>query len=761
MNKGTTWKAAWLVAGVSASALAGCLDSSSGGGGQAEEHALNAEVSGLGPGEMVVDVNGEEVTIQEDGSLTLVESIEAGTDYEITVSSQPEDPMQSCEATPSSGTISDDQEVVISCLTPVKVTGEVTASGAEDETVTLTSGDTTSTGTVDENGVFTLEHHVADPYAVMRLDVAQGDWHFRSYLGSAAGLAGRESMPVGDDFNQLDEDVSGRVNLNHLNTSISAQLQWRNGGEAFDDHTELARANRELLTQDAAEIGGALRLVTEEGEPLPDYADDTFLAALDFPAALDWVDEIRSGEGSSASGESLVEGELAAEHPDSGQPAVDGHRQMQATSVTNATTLDESTSESISEATVSNAGFSSLPPEMFITGGHAWGYYSYAGKLDIVSSEAWLRESDGAMASGPHNLSNGDLHLSFSGHPDPIYTGTTTCSDGSGGQESCTVEWYYDSVIIRQVMDGLSGNIVEKEDEIRVEYPDNNHEPDTTRTEKTLVSLMTPGENVSLDESDIAGEIALSLPYERWKDDSEASATLVSDILDFDAGGTVDMNQEGTPMVWEVRSDGDLEMRPTDGGNEVYRGWLLSGNNDGEGYMLVDSDHSNDKSIVADRAMRRDPNLFFEASDLEGRWELYEGASVQYSGTWVLDYDRGASPNIAYLGDAADITDSEYRIEYNGDPQNPVFHLAACGTLDSNNNLVYTAPSSIGLPSSTTDPDCDFIYVERVWQIIRLEDDRLYHVEHQIRYLPDGSDWKQQLDQHTIRYFGDVGDAQI
>jgi hypothetical protein len=753
--------------------LSACLGSSGSdgggpGGGEATSHTITGTVTGLGPGELVLDYNGQSVSISEDGDFSLDESIAAGSAFQITVAEAPAEPSQTCDINPASGEVSADVSIDITCVTPVSLQGRLstaasggagtmslTGDGAE---VILTAGDQTFSATVGNDGLYAFEVALEDPWSMMRLDMIDGSAHFRSHVGSVVGLGERSVLPVSDAVNVMAETVTGRVNLNHLNTAISGQLEWHHGGEEFADHATLANVGRDLLTQDAATVAGALRMVTENGEALPEWADTTLDVARDVPKALDWVEEIEAS------------GTLAHYAPASDLLAPE-QRSIRPASVTQSSSLGASIAAALQDASVNDGGYTSLPEFMFATGGHAFGYYSYAAQFDFLGGQAWMRETSGGIVNGPFNLTDGDVHIDFSAHPEPYIARTVICPDGDGGYEECTVEYYYQDVMIDRVMDGLNGDMVIREQTTLITYPDSDEVSDQVITDQIFVSLMVPGDNISLDSANVEGAIALPFPPERYMSLGQDSVwRQAADMVALESGGSGTLNFYEDPIVWEVRSQGELEIRPL-GGTEIYKGWLFSGSDDGEGHILMNSHHSNEGGIVADRAMRRDDGIFFTISDFHGRWTLWKDEELPHA-SFVVDYDSTTDPHILYMGSPEQVAEMGWRFEAVGEPANPVFELALCYGIDDSDGweVVTTTPPDMELPDHPEDAACDYMHVHRVWQVIREEDDRLYLVERQTRHYPVGGydiddnwegEWELQMEQDTIRYYGYDGDPEL
>ncbi|MDQ2070107.1 hypothetical protein [Natronospira bacteriovora] len=762
-----------VLAGSLALGLSGCLSSSSDSDSdttpEPDVFTVAGDLSGLGPGSLTLSFNGEAIVLDEDGSFTVADGVEEGTDFEFEVSEAPADPYQACDVSPASGVVNDDVNVTVTCLTPVKVSGRLSLPDPEDTTVTLHAGDESFNANADADGEFVLEADLADAWGFLRVETAEGEIHFLSEIGTLPGLLDNRDIPVEDDRNQLGESVTGRVNLNALNTAISGQLSWFNDHQAFVEHEELVDAGRRLLSQEAANVGGALRMVAYGEIDLPEWADNTLDVAVMLPEALEWLQEIREAEeGASssmiASTDKVTTNKQLDIHSEPGMQAGEPKGIKSGSGG-----LDDSTASAMGEATVSDGGFTAVPEFLFTSGGHSWGRGVYASKLDFLASEVWMRETNGWTTNGIYSLSGGDLVMDFAGS-DPIHVSTYGCEDENGDMQVCEMLTYYEDARIERIMDGLAGDLVRRFATTRREFPDDPNRSTETGTSEIFVSLMTRDDNIELDVDQVPGTLAMSLPPERYWD-SEATLNpprQVSDLLSLATGGTGSMQLYGDDLVWDVRSDGQLEIRPS-GASERFEGWLIEGSADGEGVMIVESRHDESAMITADIVMRKDPNLFMNLSDIEGQWELWKGQDLHFDSAWILDYNRSNDPDIAHLGNVVTSDTPEtswavnnpWSIAFAGDAANPVIRLASC--LENTPDGMQRLPIPFLDDPNNAPADCDLFVRTREWQIIREEDGRLYMTEQQRWVLfPDGNgDWGEWETIHdTIRYYEYVGDAE-
>ncbi|TVQ29426.1 MAG: hypothetical protein EA370_15135 [Wenzhouxiangella sp.] len=83
-------------------------------------HSIGGTVEGLeGPGLMLRNNGGDDLAISENGSFTFATEVESGEPYEVTIASQPDNPLEVCEVSDGSGTVggNDVEDVLITCLT--------------------------------------------------------------------------------------------------------------------------------------------------------------------------------------------------------------------------------------------------------------------------------------------------------------------------------------------------------------------------------------------------------------------------------------------------------------------------------------------------------------------------------------------------------------------------------------------------------------------------------------------------------------------
>jgi|GEM_PF-7008669 len=747
--------------------LSGCFSSSSSSDDEQAggSYAITGELNGLGSGELVLDVNGEDVVLSEDGEAVLVDSIEAGRSFEINVAEAPSNPHQDCTPTPASGEVDSDIEVSLNCVTPVTVAGRLVAPDVGERDIDLTVGGQSHTVETDDDGDFRFELNVEDPRALIQLDWQDDFHHFRSHVGSAVGLAANNALSVQDEHNQIDEQVTGRVNLHHLNTAISGQLYWLNDGQAPEDHETLTALGREVLSQEAARVAGGLRMVSWGEASLPDYAGTTLEASEALDRVMEWVDGIDSGASSAAAG---TEQTLSASSQ--GEPLKQPYeaRPVLVGTASNGD-LDGNTASALEEASVDDDGFTDVPASLYASSGFTWGYSLAVTKLDFLASEVWMRETNEIRANGIYSLSDGDLVLDFSDYDDPYYTDIYPCETEDGPSNDCVQARYFETVTFEKIMDGLAGDLVNRVNSIRVEHPDDVDEGTQYYENERLVSVMTKDDNVALDVNEVQGALGMPLPLDRyWGAHSSESLTgRIADILFLDDGGSGVLQLYQDDIVWDVRDDGQLEVRPS-GASERWEAWLIQGDPDGEGVVLVDSVHNEEDSITGGVSMRRDDDLFMNGSDWEGRWMLWQDVELGDRNAFILDYDRSNDADIAYLGYKPEsgldeyfwIENQPWRFEFNGNSDQPRFTLAQC-TENDNGDWTAVAVDEIAVPDDDTNSNCDQRYHVREWQPIREENGRVYVTERQrIWENPTGQGWELVNTAGSVRFYGYEGEAE-
>lgn len=80
--------------------------------------AIGGTVSGLAGVGLVLDNEGDELPIAEDGAFTFAKKLAAGAPYAVTVKTQPTGPTQTCDVTDGSSTVSGDVTGIVVACTP-------------------------------------------------------------------------------------------------------------------------------------------------------------------------------------------------------------------------------------------------------------------------------------------------------------------------------------------------------------------------------------------------------------------------------------------------------------------------------------------------------------------------------------------------------------------------------------------------------------------------------------------------------------------
>lgn len=766
--------------------LAGCLSSSSSSGddSEAEHHELAADVSGLGPGTLMLDLDGETHEIEEDGTVVLSDEMPEGDEFSLSVAEQPSEPLQDCEPDQSEGEVEGDLTIAVNCLTPVTVEGQVAGEDPGGRSVILSDGDESWETEASEDGGFEVEAAPEDPWAVMYLEAAGEPDHFRSYLGSPVGLYQDRGIPIEDQVNFLDESVTGRVNLNHLNTAMAGALRYMHDGEAFESHDEIEQASRELLTEESAEVAGGFVMVSDGEASLPAAGDDYFAVALDFTAAREWAEDLANDDGSSVQ---YADGD--AEVPEADRPRVREPMISRDTTPDPATGLvpadaddfNSAIAQALEEAAVEDADFDDLPDTFFIIGGFEWGLFPYAAKVDTVGATAWLRDRGGSSGPGAFTVDDGDLviNLEEDDTPHRVQQERVWCYDDDDDPVRCDHLIYLDEMTVSQVLDGFGSNMVLQEIEGRrvEEEIDGDWSDETSFSWDRFVSMMAPGDNVALDQDELNELLALDLPGEQWQpeDIHEHASTNYSDVLELPEGDAGEMRHHGMPFEWEITEEGALRFRDiSSGAVEDYHAWMISGDEDGTGFMLVEPVHDESWSVQAGVAVAKDPDFFFSSSDLEGRWEQW---GEHRDNSFFLDYS--GSGGTAYLGpeEDADWIDSPYlderpyKFEMVSAGDDPVFRMAAVTYWDEDGDFIWEEAPEFhrdDLDPSDYEDASSVRFEKRYFQVIEEEEDWLFVVhnrEHYVDRFPDGDEWNWEpmlaTNDGTVRYFIRRGDHEI
>lgn len=126
------------------------------------QYQVRANVSGLAGDAVGLSLNGAPVqTVTTNGAFTFPDWLEVGSTYSVTVVNQPNSPMQTCEASPASGTVaSADVEVAITCTTEqFQVIANVSGLVGDAVGLSLNGG---PVQTFSANGAFTFPNQVDD-----------------------------------------------------------------------------------------------------------------------------------------------------------------------------------------------------------------------------------------------------------------------------------------------------------------------------------------------------------------------------------------------------------------------------------------------------------------------------------------------------------------------------------------------------------------------------------------------------------------------
>lgn len=147
----------WMLGGVVAVLLSAC----SGGGGSGTGYTISGTVSGLtGTGLVLLDNGGDDLVINTNGTFTFATPLATGTDYNVTVSSQPSAPAQICTVNNGSGVVSGVSvtNVSVSCTAVYTVSGTVSGLSGAGLVLQNNGGDDLAIGA---NGTFAFATPVA------------------------------------------------------------------------------------------------------------------------------------------------------------------------------------------------------------------------------------------------------------------------------------------------------------------------------------------------------------------------------------------------------------------------------------------------------------------------------------------------------------------------------------------------------------------------------------------------------------------------
>lgn len=163
--RGSCRSARWVMLGVAVLALAACGGGGGGGSSTPASHAIHVTVTGLAGSGLVLQNNGgDSLDVGSNGTFQFATTIAKGRTYNVTVSTQPTSPSQTCTVANASGSVSrsDITNIVVTCATntyAIRGTASGLAGTGTGVQLQNNGGDPLS---VTANGGFAFATPVAD-----------------------------------------------------------------------------------------------------------------------------------------------------------------------------------------------------------------------------------------------------------------------------------------------------------------------------------------------------------------------------------------------------------------------------------------------------------------------------------------------------------------------------------------------------------------------------------------------------------------------
>lgn len=213
--------------------LAACGDSGGGGGGDNSSYEVGGSISGLEGDQLILSLNNDEsLTIQSDGSFEFSTELEDGSSYTVSPQVLPESPVQNCDLSNASGTVSGDDvsDIDINCHQAIKMLGRVAGPPIDGATITATVGDDEYEAAADEQGMYELRLSVRetdDMVSLVARDQTDDFIHYQSYLGSMERV---RNLATADGLLTREQAIA--ANITNVSTANAALMRWANDGEA-------------------------------------------------------------------------------------------------------------------------------------------------------------------------------------------------------------------------------------------------------------------------------------------------------------------------------------------------------------------------------------------------------------------------------------------------------------------------------------------------------------------------------------------------
>ncbi|HET6724643.1 MAG TPA: hypothetical protein VFH85_01385 [Gammaproteobacteria bacterium] len=411
----------------------------------------------------------------------------------------------------------------------VSLQGKVVDGPIGGATVTVTIGDKTYTATAGADGSYTLDVGAVDPDAFITITATGTGGQSNVQLISIAGTFGALADAAGDDA-ILAPSESDSVDVTNLSTAQAVLILAANDGDTPTDDAALTDLQKSVDGDALLELATVIKLVVDEGVPLPDGVDNTLDLVQDDAAVDDVIDTANA---------------------------------------TNPDLFDATMNEILDDPALASAFTAdTVPPQYFVNqvGGYTFANRGYTlnfntngtGKVfgadaGVSADFTWTIDADGKVA----------IHIA---EADPL-TFVATCAKGLCRVDTTDME-------ISLVTDGAVVDTVAVRKLGTITYFDTSIPPEAEDTTQVLLG-MAPGALEQFTAAEVTGtwSVPLSLP------DPDGGGFYVTDLLTFNADGSGMRPADGATFQWKINTDTDALNIDFSTGDALDIYWLRS---DGE-----------------------------------------------------------------------------------------------------------------------------------------------------------------------------------
>ncbi|HET6724638.1 MAG TPA: hypothetical protein VFH85_01360 [Gammaproteobacteria bacterium] len=431
----------------------------------------------------------------------------------------------------SGATASDD--VTVSVAPTIKLQGKVVDGPIANAIVTVTIGDKTYTATAADDGTYTLTVGAIDPDAFITINATGSGDQSNVQLVHIAGTFGALETAAGDDA-VLDSSDSGTTDVTNVSTAQAALMLEVNDGQAPTDDATLTDLQKSVDGDALIQLATVIKLVIDEGVPLPDGVDNTMDLVTDTTAVDAVIDQADA---------------------------------------TDPNLFSDTMNEVLNDPAVATAFTKdNVPSQYFINrvGGYVFGNrgylltfnqdgtgHDYGADAGVSAAFTWTIDSDGRIA----------IHFDDA---DPLVIRASCPSTFTGGGNCAFTTT---DLTIQLVTDGVDVdtlNIHEFGTISDLSFPDQAPQPEDF---SSLLLGMAPGALEPFTAADVTGTWSVPLALL-----DSTHGTYVTDLLTFNADGTGMRPADGVTFKWSIGSDQGLDIAFATG-DDLKLYWLRS---DGE-----------------------------------------------------------------------------------------------------------------------------------------------------------------------------------